>query len=168
MHYRTDFFTSTTQEAKASLRAEMLKAWKAHFDKAKAKKTTQNPHSYFNRFSFADHRKIQAQGPRKSTSAYFALKLGYGYLKCYLHRLSLAEHNRCRCGQKETPEHLLLSCRIYRQHRPASLRTGTQGDLFASKENCKDILDFISKTGIATREWHLARGEEEEDEYTGA
>lgn len=46
---------------------------------------------------------------RELASSLFQLKLGHGYLKSYLHRLGFSTSDKYRCGQRESPEHLLLS-----------------------------------------------------------
>src|SRR6266487_320073 len=51
-------------------------------------------------------------------STYIQLKLGHGYFKSYLNRLSNYDTNICQfCNTKESPEHLLLFCRRYSQIR---------------------------------------------------
>lgn len=47
------------------------------------------------------------------------LKLGHGYFKSYLYRLLNYNSPRCRgrCTAKQTPEHLLRACPLYRQAR---------------------------------------------------
>src|SRR5271156_2419282 len=71
-----------------------------------------NPHSYRKLFHWQIRSKLRTpQGTsRETASALYQLKIGHGYLKSYLYRLNHAENDRCRCGRKETPEHLLLSC----------------------------------------------------------
>src|SRR5207247_5859125 len=49
---------------------------------------------------------------KKKWSAFIQLKLGYGYFKSYLIRLSDYTTNKCFvCGTKENPEHLILHCK---------------------------------------------------------
>lgn len=48
--------------------------------------------------------------PREIASAFYQLKIGHGYIKSYLDKLGHASNDKCRCGAKETAEHLLLSC----------------------------------------------------------
>jgi hypothetical protein len=63
---------------------------------------------------------------RELTSSFFQLKLGHGYLRAYLARLEHSESDRCSCGGKETPEHLLLSFRELRAQQK-DLREGLGG-----------------------------------------
>jgi hypothetical protein len=75
---------------------------------------TTNTTSYKKHFSWKLSSKLQLPtGTRRElASAFYQLKLGHGYLKSYLFRLGHSESNWCQCGQKETSEHLLLSCPI--------------------------------------------------------
>jgi hypothetical protein len=90
-------------------------------------------------------------------SSFFQLKLGHGYPRAYLAKLGHSDDNRCSCGGKETPEHLLLSCRELREQQKelreglgcrASLRV-----LLHTKVGVKRTLEFLKKTRVATRKW---------------
>ena len=78
-----------------------------------SRQQNQNPNSYRNQFPWRLWTKIQLPPGTKRmlASSFYQLKLGHGYIKAYLHRIGRAGNNRCRCGKKETAEHLLLSCR---------------------------------------------------------
>ena len=52
---------------------------------------------------------------REIASSYFQLKIGHGYNKRYLHRLSHVTNNKCRCGAIESPEYLLLAYSLYKE-----------------------------------------------------
>ncbi|KAF1931468.1 uncharacterized protein M421DRAFT_409215, partial [Didymella exigua CBS 183.55] len=54
---------------------------------------------------------------REIASAYYQLKLGHGYNKAYLYNIQKTESSKCSCGYTQTPQHLLLSCRNYREAR---------------------------------------------------
>ena len=155
--------------AKQHLRNELATASQAHFAKArdKALQMPWNPRSYFNRFEWEEKGSIEIKAPRRITSAYFVLKLGHGYLKSYLFRFGLLENDKCRCGSRETAEHLLLRCRMYAGERQKHIQQRTLKDLFTG-EGRMEVLQFIEATGIATRTWHLARGDDEDqDEERG-
>lgn len=114
LRFWQSFARGEKELSRASLRTETLRAWKTHFDKVRQKRlqSTSNPNSYWSRFEWQEKLEIP-RAPRKTTSAYYALKMGYGYLQNYLYRLHLGDNDRCRCGGKETAEHLLFRCSIY-------------------------------------------------------
>jgi ribonuclease HI len=133
----------------------------------------QNPNSYRNQFPWRLWTKIQLPPGTKRilASSFYQLKLGHGYIKAYLHRIGRAGNNRCRCGKKETAEHLLLSCRDTQlvtvrtklkdkiQELRPSLRL-----LMHTKIGIEKTLDFLRDTRICTRRWHLERWQEEQAE----
>lgn len=101
---------------------------------------------------------------RKTASAYFQIKLGHGYIKNYLFKLGHSSTDLCSCGKKETPEHLLLSCSEYKKER-AELRAKLNGNhlsmrlLLNTEKGIENTLQFLLKTGICTRTWHLGKKE---------
>lgn len=102
-------------------------------------------------------------------SALYQSKLGHGYLKSYLYRIGRTSNDRCRCGQRETAEHLLLGCREYTRERQY-LQQGLKDQrltltlILHTKEGIAHALEYIKKTGIATRKWHLTRNEDGDEE----
>jgi hypothetical protein len=106
-------------------------------------------------------------------SAFYQLKLGHGFLKSYLNRIGRSDNDRCRCGKKETAEHLLLSCKDLAAAR-SRLRDRLQITrlnlklLLHTKTGIEKTLGFLKETGIATRSWHLQRKEQEEEEQRRA
>jgi hypothetical protein len=56
---------------------------------------------------------------RKQTwSTYIQLKLGHGYFRSYLIRLPGYDTDQCLvCKTKQSPEHLILSCKAYKEER---------------------------------------------------
>jgi hypothetical protein len=54
---------------------------------------------------------------REIASAFYQLKIGHSYNKAYLHRTDKLDSLNCSCGAKQTPEHLLLSCKWYNSDR---------------------------------------------------
>lgn len=126
--------------------------------------------SYNKRFSWSLRKSIRLppKTPRPIASAFFQLKLGHGYNKCYLHRIRVTENDRCRCGKKETPEHLLLSCKDYNNER-RKLKDSMNGNqlslnlLLHTDIGIVKTIDFLKKTRISTRRWHIERCSDEED-----
>jgi hypothetical protein len=76
--------------------------------------------------------------------------------------------DRCSCGGKETPEHLLLSCRELREQQ-RELRESVGGRvslriLLHTKIGVEKTLEFLEKTKVATKKWLQERKEREERE----
>jgi hypothetical protein len=61
---------------------------------------------------------------KRTYAALNQLKLGHGYFRSYLIRTPNCESDRCfnGCRAKQTPEHLLMSCRTYRLERQLMIR----------------------------------------------
>jgi hypothetical protein len=110
---------------------------------------------------------------RRTWTAYIQLKLGHGYFRSYLYRLSKSETNRCTgaCRGIQSPIHLYLSCRHYRAEQKelkdslegVSNRNITLADIYSEK-NRQVVYNYLKKTRIATREWLLGQVEGEEEE----
>ncbi|KAF7890727.1 hypothetical protein EAF00_009041 [Botryotinia globosa] len=128
-------------------------------------RTNQSNTTYSKLFPWKIGTKIKLpEGTKRNTaSAFFQLKIGHGYIKSYLHRFKLS-NNKCICNNIETAAHLLIGCSIYRKERKEIFK-----DLPVSKINLQFLLHtkigielatkFINTTKIATRTWHLARAE---------
>jgi len=111
---------------------------------------------------------------REQASSFFQLKLGHGFLKSHLHRIGVTQSNRCLCGKKETPKHLLLECPRYRTQR-AVLEEKIRNQirvkelnlplLLHTKVGIESTLAFLKETKICTRTWHVQREEEREEEH---
>ena len=120
---------------------------------------SQNLATYKNQFPWQIRSKIQVpQGTKRElASSFYQLKLGHGYLKSYLHRIGRSESDLCRCGKRETTEHLLLSCKQTDvvQAR-AKLRDETQGLrlslklLMHTKIGIGKTLGFLKETRLCT------------------
>jgi ribonuclease HI len=144
--------------------------WQALLDNYD-KQPNQNPATYKKLFPWRLSNKIQLPPgtKRELASSFYQLKIGHGYIKSYLHRLGHSDSDLCRCGKRETPEHLLLSCRLLRKER-TRLRDSLQGSrltqqlLLHTKPGIEKTLVFLKETRIATRRWHLERREEEREE----
>jgi hypothetical protein len=110
---------------------------------------------------------IPASTKRAIVSAFFQLKLRYGYLKPYLHRLGLAASNKCKCGKIETTEYLLLSCPLFKRAR-VKLKDKLNSNhldlqlLLNTIVGIDASIFFINEIGIYTRKYHLARELEED------
>lgn len=99
------------------------------------------------------------KGVKKSvSSAFYQLKLGHGYFKSYLKRIGKVNDDRCICGAKQTPRHLLLQCQRYKKERAIlhGCNKGSQLSLsmvLHTKIGTQAALEYIEKTGICTRKW---------------
>lgn len=144
--------------------------WKAVLDQY-SRLPSQNPATYKNQFQWQLRSKVQLppRTKRELASSFYQLKLGHGYIKSYLYRIGRVENNKCRCGKRETTEHLLLSCKQtdIAQAR-AKLRDQMQGLrlslrlLMHTKIGIVKTLGFLKETRLCTRKWHLERGQEDE------
>ena len=97
---------------KSKIKAINTQEWQAILDQYDLQ-LSQNPASYRKLFPWKLRSKIQLPPgtKRELASSFYQLKIGHGYLKSYLYRLGRTNSDRCRCGKKETAEHLLLSYR---------------------------------------------------------
>jgi hypothetical protein len=105
---------------------------------------------------------------RELVSSFYQLKLGHGYLKLYLYRFGHLETDLCRCGKRETTEHLLLSCKQTEiAQARVRLRDKLQGArlslklLMYTKIGIEKTLNFLKETRLCTRKWHLERRQED-------
>ena len=138
----------------------MRNAWAAKLGSAKS--------TYFDRFTAQISSRIHLpKTARAVASAFFQLKLGHGYFGSYLHPLGHASSNKCLCGKKETPEHLILACSLYKDQRIRLTENlpfrPTIRALFQTKIGRESLLLFIAETGISTRKWRLKRAEYSDD-----
>ena len=158
--------TTRTSFAVIELKTKQQKRleWSLHLNKAK-------PTNYSKHFKWKinDTLSLPPNTKRALASAFYQLKLGHGYIKSYLYRLNYTGNDKCSCGQKETPEHLLLSCRNLKEARN-KLKSELNGVtlnlalLLYTKIGILKTLEFLQTTGIATRKWHLERVEREQEE----
>lgn len=140
------------------------------------RKLHSNPATYSKKYAWRLASKIQLPlgTKRELASSFYQLKIGHGYFKSYMYRLNHTENAKCKCGQRETPEHLLLSCTELKEAR-RRLRDEMEGiplslpTLLHTKLGIEKTMGFLKDTRIATRRWHLERraeernGSEEED-----
>ena len=155
------------------VRQRKFESWNNILERYKNQNDFTHP-SYFKKFGWKPKSKIQIPNgtKRQVASAFFQLKLGHGYFKNYLYKLGHTKSSKCECGQKETPEHLMLWCKKYKIER-RELKEKFNGNSLNMKlimhtgYGIKNTLQFIENTGIGTRKWHLGRiqaGFEDRDE----
>jgi hypothetical protein len=85
-----------------------------------------------------------------------------------MYRIGRSETDLCRCGKRETTEHLLLN---YRQIEIAQARAKLRDEmkglrlslrlLLHTKIGIEKTLGFLKETRLCTRKWHFERGQEE-------
>jgi hypothetical protein len=100
---------------------------------------------------------------KRTYAALNQLKLGYGYFRLYLIRTPNCELDKYfnGCRVKQTPEHLLMSCRTYRLERQLVIRIIKQykdepgllkfAHLFKNAIIVDEILKFLEKIKIVIR-----------------
>ncbi len=113
---------------------------------------------------------------RRVASAFYQLKLGHGRFRDYLHRRGHADYEICWCGDPQTPDHLLLTCPLYKEERkkisealkPSKITTRA---LMTTSRGIKATLEFITTTKITSCRWYQkeeawfeGRGDGEEEE----
>ena len=112
-------------------------------------------------------------------SIFTQIKLEYEYFKSYLKRLPAYDINLCNvCKVKQTPEHMLLSCKIYKAEQKtlknAVLQSKSKSEtesnselslkrLLCTGEGIRNTLAFLDQTKIATRKWILEEIKKEEE-----
>ena len=97
--------------------------------------------------------------PRNMTSTIVQLRTGHGYFNSYLGRIpnSGVLLKRCNCSPTpQTPKHLILECKFYRDQRK-KLKESLKGlplyisTVLYSSRGIKALAEYISNTRIATR-----------------
>jgi len=91
---------------KRKIKESSLNEWQIEYEKSKKGR-------YYNQFEDIPKWKAFPKVLKKQMwSVFMQLKLGHGYFRSYLVRLSNCSSNRCfTCGTKEDPEHLILHCK---------------------------------------------------------
>jgi hypothetical protein len=133
------------------------------------RKSEKNPSTYSRLFQWRLGKSlVPKETKREQASAFFQLKLGHGYFRVYLAKLGHSGSNRCSCGGKETPEHLLLGCReLRRQQKILREGLGSRASLkvlLHTKLGVECTLEFLKETKVATRKWLQERKNKEERE----
>jgi ribonuclease HI len=150
--------TLTMSFLKRAARAEMVREWQ-HTWESRHKGTNysglfkKKPDQFF------------FTGNRKLISAITQLRTGHGYFNSYLHGIPSAEVASplcsCRAGEHQTARHLILSCLHSREERKELNRSFGRRQklrlqpLLYAKNGFKPLQDYLTATGIATREWRL-------------
>jgi hypothetical protein len=89
------------------------------------------------------------------------LGVGHAFFKSYPIRLPNYIDNRCfgDCHLIQSPEHLLLVCKHYRQKRIEFKKSiGSENFTYPLYANCT-LIEFIRQTGISTRGWLINQGQ---------
>ena len=168
--------SNTTSLALTGIRIKSLanKEWREHLNEYTPMAIQKNPRTYAAKFPWRIGKKLCIpQGTKRETaSAFYQLKTGHGYNKSYLHRIGKSETDSCSCGARQTPEHLLLSCKRNSEARKKLVEEmGTHRLtlplLLHSKQGIEKTLNFLERTRIGTRKWHLGQLEEEHEEEEG-
>jgi ribonuclease HI len=130
------------------------RSWKEYLSSLEA---TKNPNSYRALYTLAPKLRLAPyKVPREVISAFYQLKLGHGYTRHYLHKLGHVPSYKCKCGQRETPRHLLLKCpRLVTARARLKDRLGinrlTIEMLLDTHQGFLATLEFIKETRISTR-----------------
>jgi ribonuclease HI len=99
-------------------------------------------------------------------STYIQLKMGHGYFNSYLINIpnSGTREKQCFCHRFsiQNPTHLILECKEYATERKEMFEKLTNCQktfsfLFNTEIGRERLFQYIRKTNIATREWHLNR-----------
>ena len=143
-------------------REKILEQWKNNWqqNKNKGKHYTRICKGYYS-FSF---KAPKDKYPKKLQLAFYQLKLGKGYFKSFSKTIGKDKERRCfrECSFVQTPKHLLLDCNLYREERrEMQKKLGSSlslKKLFCTKKGREVLFLFLSKTGIATREWLITAG----------
>ncbi|KAF7564397.1 hypothetical protein PtrM4_038310 [Pyrenophora tritici-repentis] len=138
------------------------------YEKYKARATALNKATYSAKYPLKISKTIQMpqNTKRVTSSAFYSLKLGHGYFNSYLKRFKKRDSNRCTCQNIQTPEHLLLYCHLYKDHRKTLLQTikhrpVTLPLLLHTSIGIEATLAFITSTRIGTRKWYLGQPTED-------
>ena len=139
--------------------ASQRNEWLKYKEKAKERKA-----SYGATFKLKLRQKLAIpRGTKRDiSSAFYALKIGHGYLNAYLKRVNRRDSNLCSCGRPQTAEHILLYCRYYNAERNQLKKTLDQKLikiplLLHTTGGIEATLAFITSTRVATRKWHLGQ-----------
>jgi hypothetical protein len=156
--------TEVTSLAMTGMRIKQLakRQWSRVLISATPAAILRNPGTYAAKFAWKSRKKliIPMGTKREIASAFYQLKIEHGYNKAYLHRIDKVDSPNCSCGTKQTPEHLLLSCKWYNSDRQI-LRQDLDNSpltlplLLHTRRGIEATLAFISRTRVGTRKWYL-------------
>ena len=138
--------------------------WGLVLSEYRPKAIQKNPNTYSAKFNWKINNKLALPtGTRREiASAYYQLKFGHGYNRDYLSRIGKLDSPLCSCGARQTPEHILLSCKWTREDRKILKKEMkdkplTLCMLLHTKIGIKATLAFIERTKVGTRKWHLGQ-----------
>jgi ribonuclease HI len=145
--------------------------WQKILSKSTPQAVQNNRNSYAATYSWKIGRKLKIPlgTKREIASAFYQLKIGHGYNKGFLYRIGKADSPLCSCGVRQTPEHLLLSCKWFSEERQIlkqdlpRLRLSLP-ILLHTKQGIAATLSFIKRTKISTRRWYLGQEQEQEEQ----
>ena len=139
---------------KRKIKESTLNEWEEYWDNFTEKG------KHYSQFNCKPKWKIATKSKEKKIwSAYIQLKLGHGYFRSYLSRVSDNDSEVCQtCNTKENPEHLIMYCQKYSQIRKQikkekGLNQLSLKILFSSKKDQEFLPEYIKQTNIATKEW---------------
>jgi hypothetical protein len=109
---------------KVSVRRSCLKDWTKYTMKMHGKKRMGQFYMQHFGIGFTYWKAYKTITAKRTYAALNQLKLGYGYFRSYLIRTPNCESDKCfnGCRAKQTPEHLLISCRTYRLERQLMIK----------------------------------------------
>ena len=147
-----------------------LQEWRKYLQQYTPGAVQKNPSTYAARYTWKIKKRLSIpSGTKRETAcAFYRLKTGHGYTKSYLHKMGKSETDKCSCGARQTPQHLLLSCSKYSKERTRLVEELETSRLLLllllyTKKGISATLSFLSYTGIGTRKWYLGQVEEEEE-----
>ena len=128
---------------------------------------TRNRGRFYSKLGCGPRWKALSKIERKQTwSTYIQLKLGHGYFKSYLVRLPGYDTDQCLvCKTKQSPEHLILSCKAYKEERKIIRETADFKKqlilrlLINTEKRRNTLFSYLKETQIATRRWLLGEVE---------
>ena len=157
---RIRVFNGTKEEDKHLLNDLLAQATEQRYKQALTRQQ-HGPNSYFTLFRYLYLSGLQVKCERPISSAYYSIKFGHGFYRSYLYRFDKSDDDKCRCGLKETPVHLLRTCRLYSEYRTRILRDANSLDsIFLSIPGQEEVLEFLRKTRIGTLKWYRERNRE--------
>ena len=159
-------FSDITSLAMTGIKIKQIatKEWRQVLSKSTPKVIQHNPNTYAAKYSWKTRKKLSVpMGTRRETaSAFYQLKIGHGYNKAYLFRIGKADSPICSCGTKQTPEHLLLSCKWLNKDRRVLRQDLSNAPLtlpllLHTKQGIAATLAFITRTRVCICKWHLGQ-----------
>src|SRR5215471_6245242 len=141
---------------KRKIKTSLIQFWHNYYDSVKKE-------AYYQNLDLKPAWKpanLQLKSSRLVWSSYIQLKLGHGYFKSYLKRLSDYDSDKCDCNDRsiQSPAHLLLSCSKY-QAEYSKIKDRLKVNnlslkiLLIKRDAIQTVFDFLKETKIARRNW---------------